>query len=296
MKYALLNRISEIYKSDGNIMEFLKRETGQQQNTTEDILISYDFQAGSYSEAYLNDPTLKDAATKELYTYLTSFSDIQSVLEIGVGEATTLVSLLNQFSKKDFSVKGVDLSWSRIKAAQKMLEINKLENIVELATSDLFNLPLPNNSVDLLYTFHSLEPNGGKEKEALEELYRVTSKYMVLVEPSYEFGSEQQKKRMKKNGYVIGLYDMCKELGYDVTVYEKFHTNANPLNVAEIIIVHKKEKKQNSFEWCCPITKTTLQNVEGGKFSEESLLVYPVIAGVPCLLEENAIVATKMKS
>lgn len=296
MKYRLLNRISEIYSNDGNIMEFLKKETGQQKNTIEDILISYDFQAGSYSESYLDNPTLKDNATKELYSYLNSFSDIQSILEVGVGEATTLVSLLEHFSGNEVRVKGIDLSWSRIKAGQKMLEKKKLKKNVELATSDLFNLPLQDNSVDLLYTFHSLEPNGGKEKEALQELYRVTNKYMVLVEPSYELGSEQQKERMKKNGYVVGLYDACKKLGYDVIQYEKFNTNVNSLNEAAIIVIQKNMQKQNSFEWCCPITKTPLQNVDGGKFSEESLLVYPVIAGVPCLLEENAIVATKMNS
>lgn len=294
MKYALLDRIAEIYKDDGNIMEFLKKENGQQQNTIEDILISYDFQAGSYSEAYLKNPVSKDEATEELYKYLAALPNVHSILEVGVGEATTLVSLLKRLSLKEISVKGIDLSWSRIKAAQKMVEMQKLEHQVELATSDLFKLPLQDNSVDLLYTFHSLEPNGGKEKEALQELYRVTNKYMVLVEPSYELGSEQQQKRMDKNGYIKGLYHTCKELGYNVIRYEKFSVNVNPLNEAAIIIIEKKEQKQNSFEWCCPITKTPLQDVDGGKFSKESLLVYPVIADVPCLLSENAIVATKM--
>lgn len=43
MKYSLLNRISEIYSDNENIMGLLKRETGQQKNTIKDILIGYNF-------------------------------------------------------------------------------------------------------------------------------------------------------------------------------------------------------------------------------------------------------------
>ena len=44
---------------------------------------------------------------------------------------------------------------------------------------DMFNLPITDDSIDLVYTVHALEPNGGKEKEALKELYRITKKYLM---------------------------------------------------------------------------------------------------------------------
>ncbi|CAM5272174.1 Methyltransferase domain-containing protein OS=Lysinibacillus sphaericus OX=1421 GN=LS41612_21290 PE=4 SV=1 [Lysinibacillus sphaericus] len=66
-------------------------------------------------------------------------------------------------------------------------------------------MPLANNSIDLVYTVHALEPNGGKELEALKELYRVASKYVVLVEPYYEGANSEAKERMDRLGYIKGI-------------------------------------------------------------------------------------------
>ena len=44
---------------------------------------------------------------------------------------------------------------------------------------------LKSNSVDIIYTNHSLEPNGGREEVILKELLRVTNKYLILFEPIY---------------------------------------------------------------------------------------------------------------
>lgn len=293
MKISLLNRINELYKNNGNIMSFLRNETSSKFNTIEDILISYDFQAGTYVENYKNNPIKKDKVISEISTYINKLDPVDSMLEIGVGEATSLVALLNRLESKPKDVKGIDLSWSRLKVGSEFLKENKFDD-VQLATSDLFELPLKDNSVELLYTFHSLEPNGGNEEAALRELYRVTNKYMVLVEPCYEIANEEQKQRMENNGYVRGLYGKCLELGYNVILNEKIINNENPLNPATIIIIEKNADSFNSMDWCCPITKTTLKSIDGTLFSDESLLAYPIISSIPCLISNNAIVATKM--
>ncbi|APB35047.1 hypothetical protein GlitD10_2704 [Gloeomargarita lithophora Alchichica-D10] len=43
----------------------------------------------------------------------------------------------------------------------------------------------------------------------------------------------------------------------------------------------------------CPEFKTPLQAVGNMLFSPEALTVYPILAGIPCLRVENAIVASK---
>jgi uncharacterized protein YbaR (Trm112 family) len=43
---------------------------------------------------------------------------------------------------------------------------------------------------------------------------------------------------------------------------------------------------------CCPITKTDLIKMNDAYYSKESLLAYPIINGTPCLLPNNAIIAT----
>jgi ubiquinone/menaquinone biosynthesis C-methylase UbiE len=41
------------------------------------------------------------------------------------------------------------------------------------STGNIFSLPFLHNSIDIVYTSHSIEPNGGKENLLLKELYRV---------------------------------------------------------------------------------------------------------------------------
>ena len=40
----------------------------------------------------------------------------------------------------------------------------------------MFNIPLPDNSIDLITTFQSLEPNGNHEEQLIKELFRVSKK------------------------------------------------------------------------------------------------------------------------
>ena len=48
-KLKLLARIKELYETEGtNIIEYLKSVASLKQNTIEDIMISYDFQAVAY--------------------------------------------------------------------------------------------------------------------------------------------------------------------------------------------------------------------------------------------------------
>lgn len=57
MSKDLLGRISNIYNNEGtNIIDYLKSIKGNHQNSIEDILISYDFQSGLYTEGHLKNP------------------------------------------------------------------------------------------------------------------------------------------------------------------------------------------------------------------------------------------------
>src|SRR5688500_6437781 len=102
---------------------------------------------------------------------------------------------------KPSEILGFDISWSRLKFAKEFLNDFNINNVT-LFTANLFEIPLQDDSIDVVYTSHSIEPNGGKEKEALKELYRVTRKYLVLLEPSFEFASDEARARMKQHGYV----------------------------------------------------------------------------------------------
>lgn len=294
-KYKILNRIKEIYEDGENIFQFLKKLDNSNENTKEDILISYDIQAGLYTDrADINRET-RDAYCQNLANVLSSLGTFNSLLEIGVGEASTLGNLLLVLESIPKNIYGIDISWSRIKYANTFineLNLSFSENI-KLATGDLFNAPFADNSIDVVYTSHSIEPNGGKEEAALESLYRIARKYIVLLEPAYELANNEAKDRMKKNGYVTNLYKTAIDLGYDVVRYELFIPTFNPLNPTGLLIIRKEESESfNSAQFVCPITHSLLSKMKSAYYSEDALLAYPILDEIPCLIPENSIVAS----
>lgn len=293
-KLSQLQKIKEIYQSGGNIIQYLKDLDGREFNSIEDILISYDFQSGSYLRDCAKKPEFIRDYCCALADIINTYGSFSSIMEAGIGEGTLLGPLLNyvHIPHEKF---GFDISWSRLKFAQGFLQdINCKE--VKLFTANLFEIPLKDNSIDIVFTSHAIEPNGGREKEALEELYRVTGKYLILLEPAYEFASEEGREKMKKHGYITNLYSTAVDLGYRILEHRLFDYSYNPLNPTGLMVIEKIPPCNDSqfASLVCPVTKTELREYyKSVLFSTESLLAYPVIQNIPCLLKENAIIATQ---
>lgn len=290
-KFNYLEKIKNLYSEGGNIIQYLKNLSKTEMSSLEDILISYDFQAGSYIKDLEKNRAFKESYVKSLLAVTEIFEDFDSIMEVGVGEATTLSPLLSNLGKVPKEVMGFDISWSRLKFAKEFLKENRQS--ANLFTANLFQIPLSDNSVDVVYTSHSIEPNGGRENEALQELYRVTNSYLVLLEPSFEFGGSKARERMIKNGYVKNLYQTAIDLGYKIVEHRLFDYYANPLNPTGLIVI-QKEKKENptGIGLKCPITLTRLEKSRSFLYSRESMLAYPIMEEIPCLLKENSILAS----
>lgn len=134
---------------------------------------------------------------------------------MGVGEATTLLTLANNLENKN-EYYGFDISWSRIKYAENFA-LNYPEISVKFFIADLFSIPLKDDSIDVVYTCHSIEPNGGKEESILKELYRISGKYLILLEPAYELANSNDlnptgimiKKKIMEIMIIVSLKIMC---------------------------------------------------------------------------------------
>ncbi|MBL0912941.1 MAG: class I SAM-dependent methyltransferase [Bacteroidia bacterium] len=295
-KFKQLARIKDIYNKGGNIIKYLKGNEAGTQNSLEDILISYDFQSGSYIKHFASEIDFKTGYGAALASVIGDLGNFNSIMEAGVGEATTLGSLLPQMKQKPSDVFGFDISWSRLKFARSFLADMDITN-ASLFTANLFEIPLSESSIDVVYTSHSIEPNGGREKEALQELYRVTGKYLILLEPSFEFGSPEAQARMKEHGYVTRLYEAATELGYKVIEHRLFGHSANPLNPTGLIIIEKTGEISTPPALKCPISLTDLEKHNDSLlYSKDSFLAYPVINDIPCLLKENSILAVHLLS
>ncbi len=287
-------QLKKLYEQGQNISAYLRDEAGITQNTAEIIEISYDLQTGSYTAGMqdIHIAQLQDQYSKELAKTISSLCKPSSILEAGVGEATTLSGVLENLDNTIKSF-GFDLSWSRVAYANKWLQSKGITN-TSLCSGDLFHIPFLDNSIDVVYTSHSIEPNGGNEVPILQELYRVARKYLILLEPGYELANTEARKRMDAHGYVKNLAGISTSLGYYILEHELFPYTPNPLNPTAITIIHKdSHAKLPTDVFACPKFKTPLEHIDNMLFSPEALAVYPIVGGIPCLRIENGILASK---
>lgn len=285
-----------LYEQGKNIAAHLREEQGLQRNTAEIIEIAYDLQAGSYVAAMKKAATArhKKDYTAELARIVLALGRPASVLEAGVGEATTLSGVLQNLGTGVRSF-GFDLSWSRLAFARRWLEDHGLRGTT-LCTGNLLQIPFADDAVDVVYTSHSIEPNGGNEEPILRELYRVARKYLVLLEPGYELADDEARRRMDAHGYCKNLRASAESLGYRVLRHELFPFSVNARNPTAITIIEKTgDARPPGHVLACPRLRTPLERVGNMLFSPESLVAYPIVGGIPCLRVENGILASRYK-
>lgn len=289
---TLTQHLSELYARGENLITHLKSVAGRQNNTVEDIMLSYDFQAGSYIKRYEASPDYLDRYTGEIVEVLNQLGSFGSLLEVGCGEATTLSVLGNQLLS-EIELAGFDISWSRVKLGSEFSKRRGLNP--SLFCADFFNIPLADKSVDIVYTSHSIEPNGGREREALRELARVARKWLVILEPAYDLADLEARQRMEKHGYVRNLAEAIHALGLELFDHRLFPVSANPLNPTGLYLVRLNPELEDVIElrYKCPVSGSDMKQQNEAFFSPTSLLAYPILGGIPCLSENNAILATQ---
>ena len=220
------------------------------------------------------------------------------LLEVGTGDGTTLAATLPFLEHSQSGIGATDLSWSRCRVARELLGVGP-----RIWASDMFHLPLASASVDVIPTAHALEPNGGRELDALTELLRVTRKALVSIEPIYELASTSAQSRMRHHGYVKGLAASLAELPVEIVEYRLLEFTANRLNPSGVIIALPEPSEAvparspaTDWQWICPISGTPLVDFGDCFFSPTAGLAYPTLRGIPVLRPHLAIVAGSLGS
>lgn len=250
------------------------------------ISIIYDFQSGTYTEDSKKNPAYINAFTSEIVDTLCNFIEADmTVLDCGTGEGTTIIPILKKLGMR--SCYGIDASISRVLWAQRNAAVAGID--LNLAVSDLGQLPLNDNAVDVVVAVHALEPNHGRECELIKELGRVARRFMFLIEPDFEKASKKQKERMMKLGYVRGLDDAIKENSSIILDKVSIVNNSNELNVAQVTIVDtgKAEQEKSNSSWIDPIYRDELTPFMNGLRSTLGLW-FPLVNGIPLLRSTDA--------
>lgn len=211
--------------------------------------------------------------------------EFNSVLEVGVGELTTLESVYDKFGP-EIDAYGVDLSVNRVyHGLREYRSRHKIDPTV--VKGNAIRLPFPDNSFDLVYTRHTLEQMPTIYKEALDEIIRVCKRHVVLFEPSYELATLSQRIKMHNSDYVRGIMKFLKTRS-DILVnsFYLMKNSANPMNHTACYRLELKNafvSDKARVPFVCPYSKSPLVKKDGYYFSKESARAYPIIEGIPVL-------------
>ena len=285
------------YARGENVMEYARQTAGELGNSPISTLIAYDLQAGTYIAGARANPEARVRWCDQLACILNPYITKQSsVLEVGCGEATTLAGVLKRLSNTPKHAFGLDISWSRCAHGLTWLAENAAS--ADLFVADFFEIPLEDSSIDVVYTSHSLEPNGGHEEAAIKELMRIARRAVVLVEPVYELADAEAQARMRAHGYVRNLKKTAEMLGATVRDYRLLDYCGNPLNPSGLVLIEKPaitSSESSNIQWRCPLTHSALVENAMGFYSPGTGVVYPVLGGIPLLRSSHAVVASSFE-
>ncbi len=153
--------LRQLYNEGINIMAYLRDACGIHYNSEEIIAASYDLQAGSYIRERDDHATLQQRLlyTRPVAAVIQNLG-ATSILEAGVGEATTLCDVIEYASISPEKAWGFDVAWSRV-AVGREYALRRHSYGATLFTGSMFNIPVCANALDVVYTSHSIEPNRG---------------------------------------------------------------------------------------------------------------------------------------
>ena len=295
MKMLNLDAIRAAYERGENITELL-REKGAVSNSIEAIEVAYDLQAGTYVSGLLKNRESFEGRIGEIGEILASHvSFLDTFLDCGAGELTTL-SGISHYLPVNTKTFAFDLSLSRLNVglrfASRAMRHDMLHGLIPFSAS-MDEIPLNDNSIDITFTNHAIEPNYGRELDILKELLRVSRKKMLLFEPSFEDNSEEGQARMKKLGYARDLPKWIEMAGG--VLVDKFPLSrlSNTLNPTYCYVVEKQNMSSShglgEVGFRCPRSHAELKDNGSFWWSREGALAYPKINNISLLRNKDAI-------
>lgn len=289
----LLHEANAVYDAGQNIIAHFSARDMAPLSQQDLVLVSYDLQAGSYTDS-MADPAAQALKSHVGERLSALFKELgaQSVCEAGVGEATTLRFVAERAPEISYSA--FDISLSRLLYARRFMAAAGAESL--LFSANLLEIPLVDNAADLVFTFHALEPNGGREDSIIAELARVARRYLVLVEPDYMRASDAQRARMEKHGYIRTLRQALQRIPGQIILDEPWGDDVNPLNAASLIIFEKADVTATAAElrFVSPSRKAPLIAIDGGHFCPAEGLVYPTVMTIPLLQQGASQIASRL--
>jgi len=260
----------------------------------EAIEIAYELQAGSYTAN--RDKPAALAYRREQHGILlnkvlplAARQQDATLLDAGTGEGTGWYGF--DFAKSSIGeLHAVDISLRRLSYVKE--NVTQPPKRLSTVRADLRNLPYFPGSFDVVVTMHAVEPNGGSEREILDDLAALSSDMLCLFEPDFAAASPEGKDRMRKLGYALEIFETARALpGFEVVFERPLPSATNPLNPTSVICLKHKNAHPAALRRKSPLADIELAD-HGDHFAETgsgASAVFPVIGGIDCMRKSDAV-------
>ena len=141
---------------------------------------------------YINSRAIDHPAN--LISKFCNYYSLNSIIEVGAGELTTLLPIIQKTKKINF-VSALDLSLTRLQKGKEFFKKANLK-IDHLIACDAEKLPYNDNSFDLVFSHYCIEQVPVIAKEIIDEMIRISSKYIIFIEPTYEFSKKSSRNKI----------------------------------------------------------------------------------------------------
>lgn len=267
----------------------------------EAIEIAYELQAGSYTAN--RDTTVSLAYRREQHDLLADrvFPRLNAhrnatLLDAGTGEGTGWYGF--EFGPSPVGeLHAVDISLRRLDYVQQNVALPR--DHLSVVRADILNLPYWPKSFDLVVTMHAIEPNGGREHEAVNKLAGLTADLLCLFEPDYRAASPEGRARMEKLQYGLEIFQAAHALtDFDVLFEQPLSSVTNPLNPTTVICLKRKNSSKGTLRRRSPLSGLDLVRRED-HFTEAgpgASAIFPIISGIQCMRRSDAVMRIERSS
>ena len=159
------------------------------------------------------------------------------VLEVGCGNCINLVELKGRYGDQ-VQLYGIDISKKRIDVAKSYYS-KKLDGIDLSQQSITERCKWADGFFDVVFSMHCLEQIAYNLSLALKEMYRLSSKGLILIEPVFENGNVAQRLYLLNSDHTRILLRTLRDLGYKIDRDEVLDIQANPLNQSTLLVIRK---------------------------------------------------------
>lgn len=228
--------------------------------------------------------------------------NISNLIEIGAGELTTISSLKTFFKNKNINIHASELSWSRINLGQ---EFFRKRNIIfsSVSVASMLQLPYKDNSFDCVLTHYALEELSGYQEKAIRELIRISKRYVILIEASFELGNKYQKRKLFNRNWNLEIIPSIKSNNWNLIKHtlvpycpDAYHHGAIHIIEKEAVDLDtSKNKFKNNF-FCCPSCKGEIEHVKSFFKCTRCSVVFPSLENIPVFLTDKGIIASKFNT